>query len=171
MKRIWATSAGAALILAAASLFAQVSPETPPPGEPEVFGLFLQYQDSLVQGIQKQESEDPSVAQNMERGAAAMLKLSVAEFQKINPVYRVMKSQFEALIAEALAYTREMAAKKAPMDIKKVGEFEARRKRILTDGTARLKSTLSPDGWAALSAYVDGQYRLTVKRAPLAPSR
>lgn len=168
MKSPCAIAGAVLLVLAAGLVLAQSAPqgpgEVPAPGDPEVFGLFLQYQDSLVEQIEKEKARDAATAQNMQGGAAAMLKLSPTDFQKINPFYRTMESQLDVLLAEAQAYSAETRAKGALPDPEKVAGFEARRKGIVVAAREGLKAALSPEAWAALSVYIDGQFRAGVRK-------
>ena len=60
----------------------------PPAGDPEVFVIFLRSQSHLLEEIQKIRAEDPKKAEGMEDQAAALLKISPADYVKLEPAYR-----------------------------------------------------------------------------------
>lgn len=134
----------------------------PPPGDPDVFGIFLRLSDVDFQLIQKLKGTDPQSAQTTERVAAARLKLSLTDYAVIEPVYQSMKNQLDALSSEVSAYTNH--GKRMNPDWKLMEQFEDRRKQILNSGVRSLQASMTPQGWTALRAYVDGEFRMSIRR-------
>jgi hypothetical protein len=90
---------GAFLVIGAYGQNVQSS--TPPPGDPEVFGLFLRSHDSLTKDIENLRSTNPQAAQSLQQRMAASIGISVSDYVTVNTIYRAMKAQFDALDTEA----------------------------------------------------------------------
>jgi len=157
-------------IIGGASASGQISssPSTPTPGDPEVFGLFLRYHDRLTRDIESSRSKDPQAARLLHHRMAASFGVSALDFSTINTVYSAMKSQFDALDAEAALYTNQ--GRRRDPDFAVLQEFETRRQKILADGLKKLQMSISPASWKGLQAYVDGEYRKGVRRSSVGGS-
>jgi hypothetical protein len=139
----------------------------PPAGDPAVFNMFLRYQDSLVQDIQKAGATSTAAAQNAQQGAAAALSLTVADFAKINPVYQRLTVVLQAIDLDANAYRDAVIAGKRAPDVTVIQQLSARRSQALLNAKAQLQTALTPTGWATLAAYMDGPFRQTIVRSLL----
>jgi len=154
-----------AFICIAVGALGQTGSFTPPPGDLGVFGMFLEFHDSLMKDIEAMSVKDPLSAQATHQHLAKMMGISTEDFVTVNSVYRALKVRLDALTAEAATYTKN-GTRRDP-DMRVLLQFVERRKEILNDGRQTLQSRLSPASWKALYAYVDGEYRKQVQRTPV----
>jgi hypothetical protein len=142
------------LFLGVSTLLSQTV--APPQGDPTVFYMFLRFQDSLVQ-------DGNALAKTNPTAAAASLSLSVGDFLKINPVYQQLASALLVIDTKANAYRDQVVSGKIPLDVGVIQGFTTSRNRAITQARAQLQNALTPGGWQALSAYIEGPFRQTIQ--------
>jgi hypothetical protein len=150
------------LFLGACALSGQTG-AAPPPGDPTVFYMFLRHHDALAQDVKALAATDPARASNTQVGAAASMNLGVNDFMRIGPVYQQLESELEAVNAKANAYRDAVVSGSTTLDIAIIKGFTASRNEAIARARARLQSALTPAGWQALSAYIDGEFRNGVR--------
>ena len=94
-----------------------------------------------------------------------------SELARISAATRPVAASMKSLSAELQAYIDQARAKNQSPDRAVFQQFEARRQRIIASGVEQLKTALTPDGWGALHAYINGPYRRSSKQVSLIPGR
>lgn len=150
----------AALLLACAiALTAQSqSAFTPPPGDPQVFLLYLRQAHRFTSGLAEGRSASSAVA------IAARLHVEVGNLAAIESVYQSAVSAVEVVDAESRGYVASTGGKRQSADMAKLREFDRRRTQAIEQAKAQLRSALGEAGWLRLRAHLDGEFRLRVKR-------
>ena len=143
-----------AVTLAAQSQFAI----TPPPGDPQVFLLYLRQAHRLTSGLVQGRSASTAVA------IAARLHVEVGNLAVIESVYQSTVSAVEAVDAESRGYVASMGGKRQSADMAKLLGFDKRRTQAIERAKAQLRNALGEPGWLRLRAHLDGEFRLRVKR-------
>jgi hypothetical protein len=126
--------------------------------------MFLRYQNSLVQDEQALAASDAIAAQNARAGDAASMKVSIADFQKINPVYLQLATALQAIDVDANAYRDAALQAKQPLDVAAIKQFSARREQAVANARAQIQKSLTPAGWQAVSNYIESSFRQKVRR-------
>lgn len=138
----------------------------PPVGDPVIFLMFLRYHASMVDQIENMDHGRGS-SLSLRHSAALALKLTGADFDRINPAYIALKSELDALDAEGIAYRDEVIGGRRMLDIKVLQRFETRRRDAIMRARTQLQNSLSQQGWDVLAAYIDGEFRAGVTRRAL----
>jgi hypothetical protein len=155
----------AAVLAMICPLFGQSTGTTPPAGDPNVVAMFFAYYDTLAADVQAKRQQSAATADVDEQGAAKSVGgLTVTDFRIVGTVYNSMKQQLIAIDAEGAAYTQSLVAAKQAPDAARLRDLAARRQGAITGGLQSLQKTLSPAGWIALSAYIDGDFRKGLTR-------
>lgn len=166
-------SALVATVLCACSVLAQTMPpppsggvssagQAPPVGDNAVFYMFLRYQNSLLQDIQA--ATDPAAGLARQQTAVQSLGLSVADFNKINPVYQALAAALQAVDTDANAYRDAVASGSKAVDPATIKQFSSRRDQAVSNARAQLQQAVTPAGWQALQNFVEGKFRQSIVR-------
>jgi len=137
--------------------------EVPPAGDPDVAYLFLLHYQGLLKEVTKiaASSADETVATR--KAAAASMRVDVKDFDAIATVYTQVEPLLEAVDQDANRYRDSVISGAVLLDVKVLRQLDARKARIKASIRDRLQAVLSPVGWAALSGYIDGEFRQGVR--------
>jgi hypothetical protein len=147
--------------------FGQTASPPPAPVDTNVFEEFLRFQNFLLSAIQEEKGVDTGSSDAMRSSAAALLKISTAGFDKINPVYVTLKAKLDGLDSEGVAYVSSTAGNGKQADVKVLAGFEARRQTLVQAAIASLQSRLSKGDWSGLYGYVTGDFSKNITRVPV----
>jgi hypothetical protein len=153
-------------MLSGMAAFAQTA-SPPPSADTNVVEAFLRFQNFLVQTIQRESAVNATSSDTMKASAAALFKVTTADFDKINPVYVVLKTKLDALDSEGVAYANSTAGKGHQADVKVLAGFEARRQALVRGAITDLQSRLTADGWNGICAYINGDFSKNITRTPV----
>jgi len=156
-RRLMTLPIASAIVLMA---YAQ-SAYSPPPGDPQVLHIYLRQAHRFISDLAQGRSATSSEA------TAIRLRVDIGNLAVLERVHQSAISAIDALDAEGRAYVREAASKKQPRDMAKLREFDRRRTQVLEQAKAQLRNALGEAGWLRLQAYLDGEFRLHVKRRGL----
>jgi hypothetical protein len=154
-RRTWTAIAA---MMALAGLASSQGSVTPPPGDPLVFYTYLRQAHRAVSELTKGTSGSTPAA------VAARLHVKVGNLSAVARVYLDTAGSLEPLDAEGRAYVQQGARNGHPRDMAKLGEFDQRRMRFLERAKVRLHDALGETEWLQLLAYIDGEFRMHVKR-------
>jgi hypothetical protein len=156
-----------ALIVLLPGLHAQEQ-STPPPGDPNVFLMFLDYHDHLQQEITRLRNVgDTPGANNLESAWQARLHLSSAAFAAISATHLALAASLVVHQSEATAYINRAMANHEGFDLARMRSFETRRISTIQQTVASLKATLSPEDRQSLFSFIENEFRLSVRKAPI----
>lgn len=136
--------------------------ETPSTGDPNVAYLFLLHQQGLLKEVAKIAASTPAAATDTKKAAAASMNLAVSDFDEIGTVYSQVEPLLEAVDREANLYRDRVVSGAVPVDVNVLKGFDARKTQIKATISQRLKAALSPAGWTAMNAYIEGSFRYSV---------
>ncbi len=141
---------------------------TPPAGDPEVFYIYLrQVHRAAVELGQTRSVNQPEALKGVERRITTRLKLSVGAVSALDSIYESSAAALGALNAEGRTYTEAMRKKgEAPAAVTLQGYY-SRRLQIIQQATQEVRSALGETNWLALWAYIDGEFRRSVRRRRL----
>lgn len=143
------------------SLMWPQSASTPSPGEPEVFHIYLRQVHRAVESLKQPN------AGNSAEGAAARLGVSPADLPVINSAYETLAAGLWMIEAEGRAYLEQMTAKRQRPDMAVLKRLDARRSKCIEQAREHLRGVLGVAAWRRLEAFLDGQFRMRIKRRTL----
>lgn len=138
--------------------------EVPPTGDPEVAYMFLLHHRGLAEEIRGMEASKPGVAADSKKAAAASMHLSISDFDAVGTVYSQVATLLQAVDKDADRYRDSVVSGAVSLDVNVLRQFDARNTRIKATIRQRLQAALSPDGWTALNAYIEGEFRQGVHK-------
>jgi hypothetical protein len=152
------------LFLGACVLFGQTG-VTPPPGDPMVFYMFLRHHDALAKDARALAATGTASTRDAEMGAAVSMHVGVDDFVRIGETYQQLEPALAAIDAKANAYRDAVTSGATALDVAVIRSFSASRNQAILRARAQLQGALAPEAWQALSAYIDGEYRQSVRVA------
>lgn len=139
----------------------------PPPDDPEVYYSFFYFHDDFSGWLDRRIATSPARAPKLRQGAARLFGVQESELPRISSATRPVAASLRALSVELQAYVDQTRAKDQGPDRAVFRQFETRRQQIISSGIDQLRAALTPEGWTALHAYINGQYRRSVRQVKL----
>lgn len=140
----------------------------PPPGDLQVFYIYLRQAHRAISALRHASTEDPlEVDAGLARRTAGRLRVNVEDLSAVERAYQSATAELSELDADARAYVIQMKSKTEKPDTAKLLAYHQRRTAILQRTTVDLQSAIGAASWLRLSAYIDGEFRMHVKRRKL----
>lgn len=156
-----------ALVLLLPNVLAQAL-STPPPDDPNVFMMFLDFHEHMQEeGMRLRKLGDTEGANNFESSWHARLHLSSAASAAISAAHHALTTSLAVHQSEATAYANRTIANHERLDVLKMRSFETSRISAIRQTEASLKATLSQEDWQSLFRFIDDEFRLSVRIAPI----
>ena len=168
----WHTLKGLPAVVSVTCLFAlpmwPQAASMPPPGDPEVFHIYLRQVHREVENLKQPDAVSSATPPDARtHSAAARLGVSPEDLPVIDTVYRNLAAILQSIEAEGRAYVEQRTEQQQRPDMTKLAEFHARRTGCIKEARDQLRRVLSDTAWRRLEGFLDGEFRMRVKRRTL----
>jgi len=143
------------------------SSAVPPPGDPEVFLIFLRFHDRLSTDLTQQRAANAAEAARIEARWQAKLNAGSADLRQLSAAYGVLKQQIAALDTEANAHVAAAARANSNPDIAVLKNIEERRLQAILNTVSSIRQNLTAAGWQGVTQFINGEFRKSITRSPL----
>lgn len=131
--------------------------EIPAAGDPEVFFRYLYRVHLELQGVSKGQSTLASTAEQLHAPIGTLAVLDAAYQNAANALSKIQ--------SETQAYLDSQVRQKLLPEPAVLNQFYARRLKVIEQIRAELVSTLGPNQWSTINAFIDGEYRQHTRRS------
>lgn len=134
-----------------------------PPDDPRLYQAFLDFHHEFSNMIRSRKATRSTDGAKLERGLARKVRVKPEEFEKVTAIAEEFVKQRTNWQEELKAYVADARSRNEERCAAALREFDQRRTQLIDNAVERLKTTLSPESWAGLHAYINDEHRLHVR--------
>ncbi len=155
------------LLMLALLARAQATSSVLPPNDQALYMSFFKFHHSLSVSVEGRKALDAGRGVRYERSVAHKLRVRDDEQAKLAAISHQYVADLTKWQDELTAYVISVRSRQQPPQSAVLGQFDQRRQHMLTTALTAAGNVLTPNSWAGLRAFINGEFRMNVMRVPL----
>lgn len=139
--------------------------DTPGVDSPTIYQSFFMHQHQLSTWIASQSAADPVKGRELVKAATKVHRIQEADYENVTAISHSVVAGLEKVDSGARAELRAAKASGTAPNADALQRYAHTRQLILGDGIQKLQSSLSPESWKGLHAYLNNEHRPQIHQA------